>query len=66
MYRVKEEIEDKGVTYPPYYLQPFHAYSEGNLSWQAAFEVRPRAGGRAGGWVRGLAGGAGWAEDRGS
>ena len=45
------------MTYPPYYLQPFHAYSEGNLSWQAAFEVRPRAGGRAGGGGRARAGG---------
>ena len=27
------------VVLPAYYLQPFHAYDEGNLSWQAAMEV---------------------------
>jgi len=27
------------LQYPSYYLQPFHAYDEGNLSWQAAMEV---------------------------
>ena len=27
--------------YPDYYLKPFHAYDEGNLSWLAAFEVEP-------------------------
>ena len=35
------EIEDKSVDYPEYYLQPFHAYSEGNLCWQAAVEAEP-------------------------
>lgn len=39
VYQIKEELEDKSVTYPSYYMVPFHAYSEGNLSWQAAFEV---------------------------
>lgn len=33
-----EEITNTTVTYPEYYLVPFHAYPEGNLSWQAAFE----------------------------
>lgn len=27
------------VDYPDYYLKPFHAYDEGNLSWKAALEV---------------------------
>lgn len=27
------------VEMPQYYLQPFHAYEEGNLSWQCAMEV---------------------------
>ena len=33
VYRIKDEIEVKGMQYPPYYLQPFHAYDEGNLNW---------------------------------
>ena len=35
------EIENKSVEYPEYYLQPFHAYAEGNLCWQAAVEAEP-------------------------
>jgi tRNA G46 methylase TrmB len=31
------------VIYPSYYLQSFHAYDEGNLSWQAAMEVESAA-----------------------
>lgn len=27
--------------YPHYYVQPFHAYEDGNLSFKAAFEVEP-------------------------
>ena len=27
------------MAYPDYYLKPFHAYSEGNLNWLAAFEA---------------------------
>ena len=34
-------IENKDVTYPEYYLKPFHAYDEGNLCWLAAFEAEP-------------------------
>mmetsp|Transcript_24096 Transcript_24096/g.75521 ORF Transcript_24096/g.75521 Transcript_24096/m.75521 type:complete len:298 (-) Transcript_24096:2638-3531(-) len=34
-----DEVTSSAVEYPGYYLQPFHAYDEGNLSWQAAFEV---------------------------
>ncbi|KAJ1417415.1 S-adenosyl-L-methionine-dependent methyltransferase [Ochromonadaceae sp. CCMP2298] len=33
----------KTISYPDYYLQPFHAYEEGNLSWQAAMEVESAA-----------------------
>lgn len=32
------ELENKGISYPNYYTQEFHAYDEGNLNWQAAFE----------------------------
>ncbi|KAG2492625.1 hypothetical protein HYH03_009041 [Edaphochlamys debaryana] len=32
-------VEDPAVTYPSYYTQPFHAYSKGNLCWEAALEV---------------------------
>ncbi len=35
------EIENPKVVYPDYYRVPFHAYDEGNLSWQAAFEAIP-------------------------
>jgi hypothetical protein len=36
-----ERRQDKAVEYPEYYLKPFHAYSEGNMCWQAAFEAEP-------------------------
>ncbi|MBD2231689.1 class I SAM-dependent methyltransferase [Phormidium tenue] len=35
------EITNPAVVYPDYYQVPFHAYSEGNLCWQAAFEAAP-------------------------
>ena len=34
---------DRQLTYPEYYLRPFHAYDEGNLSWEAAAEVEVAA-----------------------
>jgi ubiquinone/menaquinone biosynthesis C-methylase UbiE len=34
---------DSKLEYPEYYLKPFHAYDEGNLSWQAAVEVEVAA-----------------------
>jgi ubiquinone/menaquinone biosynthesis C-methylase UbiE len=34
-----EKIQDPNLVYPNYYLQPFHAYQTGNLSWEAATEV---------------------------
>ncbi len=35
------EITNPKITYPDYYQQPFHAYDQGNLCWQAAFEAEP-------------------------
>ena len=32
-------ITNPAVTYPDYYQRPFHAYEQGNLCWQAAFEA---------------------------
>jgi ubiquinone/menaquinone biosynthesis C-methylase UbiE len=34
-----DELTDPAIAYPDYYRVPFHAYSEGNLCWQAAFEA---------------------------
>lgn len=36
---IKKSTEDLNLVYPDYYLKPFHAYKDGNLSWLAAFEV---------------------------
>lgn len=39
---VKEEVTEitnPSIVYPDYYQQPFHAYDEGNLCWDAAFEA---------------------------
>ncbi|MGD1905793.1 MAG: class I SAM-dependent methyltransferase [Leptolyngbyaceae cyanobacterium] len=33
------QITNPQVAYPDYYHVPFHAYAEGNLCWQAAFEA---------------------------
>jgi SAM-dependent methyltransferase len=38
-----EQIQTPNLTYPSYYLQPFHAYKTGNLSWEAATEVEVAA-----------------------
>ncbi|PSP18582.1 MAG: SAM-dependent methyltransferase [Cyanobacteria bacterium QS_8_64_29] len=32
-------VRDPQLRYPTYYLQAFHAYRQGNLNWQAAWEV---------------------------
>ncbi|MCA1994138.1 MAG: class I SAM-dependent methyltransferase [Coleofasciculus sp. S288] len=32
------EVQNSQLSYPEYYLRPFHAYDEGNLNWDAAFE----------------------------
>ncbi len=34
-------LTNSDLVYPDYYQVPFHAYSEGNLCWQAAFEAAP-------------------------
>ncbi|KAM3225278.1 hypothetical protein ACQJBY_058182 [Aegilops geniculata] len=39
VYEVFERIRDPSIVYPDYYLSPFHAYDEGNLSWLAAAEA---------------------------
>ena len=35
----KEEVENRYISYPSYYVKPFHGYDEGNLNWQAALEA---------------------------
>lgn len=37
------QVQNPQLSYPDYYLNSFHAYENGNLSWQAAFEVKPAA-----------------------
>jgi len=41
VYKLFDEITNPEVAanYPEYYLKPFHAYADGNLCWQAAFEA---------------------------
>jgi hypothetical protein len=34
-------LQSSKVIYPDYYLQPFHAYDEGNLSWQVIYDSDP-------------------------
>ena len=34
-----DSLTNHQLTYPDYYLLPFHAYEQGNLCWQAAFEA---------------------------
>lgn len=34
-----EQIANPSIIYPDYYQVPFHAYDQGNLCWQAAFEA---------------------------
>lgn len=33
------EVQNLELTYPEYYLRPFHAYDNGNLNWEAAWEL---------------------------
>ena len=33
------QIADPAIEYPAYYRVPFHAYADGNLCWNAAFEA---------------------------
>ncbi|HEY9665805.1 MAG TPA: class I SAM-dependent methyltransferase [Coleofasciculaceae cyanobacterium] len=37
------QIQNNQLQYPDYYLRPFHAYEQGNLSWEAAMEVEVAA-----------------------
>ena len=37
------EVQDTQLTYPDYYVRSFHAYEQGNLSWDAALEVEVAA-----------------------
>ncbi|KAL9263393.1 Demethylmenaquinone methyltransferase-like protein [Drosera capensis] len=39
VYQELESVKNPSVVYPDYYLNPFHAYDEGNLSWLAAAEA---------------------------
>lgn len=34
-----DSITNRDLVYPDYYQVPFHAYNEGNLCWQAAYEA---------------------------
>lgn len=36
-------VENQQLQYPDYYLNSFHAYEKGNLSWEAAWEVESAA-----------------------
>lgn len=38
-----KKIQNPQLTYPKYYLRSFHAYEQGNLNWQAAWEVEVAA-----------------------
>lgn len=38
-----DKLTNKNIVYPDYYLKEFHAYENGNLNWQAAFEVESAA-----------------------
>ena len=37
------KLTNKNLIYPDYYLKEFHAYENGNLGWDAAFEVESAA-----------------------
>ncbi|KAM3090749.1 class I SAM-dependent methyltransferase [Phormidesmis sp. 146-35] len=37
------QVNNPTLTYPDYYLRPFHAYTEGNLGWEPASEVESAA-----------------------
>ncbi len=32
-------VQDSDLVFPDYYTQPFHAYRDGNLCWEAALQV---------------------------
>lgn len=37
------QVQNPQLAYPEYYSRSFHAYDEGNLNWEAAFEVEVAA-----------------------
>ncbi|HBE19249.1 MAG TPA: SAM-dependent methyltransferase [Cyanobacteria bacterium UBA11149] len=37
------QVQNRELTYPDYYVCSFHAYEKGNLSWEAAWEVESAA-----------------------
>jgi ubiquinone/menaquinone biosynthesis C-methylase UbiE len=37
------QVKNPHLDYPEYYLRPFHAYDQGNMSWEAAMEVEVAA-----------------------
>jgi len=37
------QVTTPGLSYPDYYVTSFHGYADGNLSWEAAFEVEVAA-----------------------
>ncbi|KAL6975918.1 hypothetical protein U1Q18_024713 [Sarracenia purpurea var. burkii] len=39
VYKELDNVQNLSIVYPEYYLNPFHAYDEGNLSWLAAAEA---------------------------
>ncbi|KAK9689899.1 hypothetical protein RND81_09G089400 [Saponaria officinalis] len=41
VYKEIESVQNPDIVYPDYYLNHFHAYDEGNLSWLAAAEAEP-------------------------
>lgn len=38
-----QQVQNPQLNYPDYYVRSFHAYDQGNLSWQAAWEVEVAA-----------------------
>ncbi|MEH1894333.1 MAG: class I SAM-dependent methyltransferase [Nostoc sp.] len=37
------QVQNPELSYPEYYLRPFHAYEDGDLSWKAAWELEVAA-----------------------
>lgn len=37
------QVQNPQISYPEYYFRAFHAYEDGNLSWQPAFELEVAA-----------------------
>lgn len=38
-YSLYKSIENETINYPYYYTMPFHGYDQGNLNWDAAYEI---------------------------